>query len=120
MTDRSRVAVPIACVPQAIPADRRGQHFALANRLFKETAISRTAMKEGYSFVFPVDALGALAEFVGYERLCCPFMRFELEVQPGAEVLALRMIGPPGTREVLDAELLTEQCISSGCNCHDD
>src|SRR6187401_590148 len=109
MTGSPNFQVPIACVPHAIPADRREQHFAQARRLFKETAMSRTSLKEGYAFVFPVNALISLAEFVSNERLCCPFMRFEMEVQPAADILALRMTGPPGTREVLDAELLMDQ-----------
>jgi hypothetical protein len=34
------------------------------------------------------------------ERLCCPFLRFDLTV-PAAGPVHLALTGPPGTRELL-------------------
>ena len=96
---------PLACVPGAIPAGERPAHFALAARLFGTEARERRALPDGYAFRFDPELFGQVARFVEYERLCCPFLAFTLELA-GAE-LWLRLTGPAGTREFLDAELAT-------------
>jgi hypothetical protein len=103
----------LACVPSAIPAAERAQHFALAKRLFLETARERQALPNGYAFRFEAVALGDVVRFVENERKCCPFMKFQVDVESGAGPLWLRMTGPDGTREVLDAELN----LPSACGC---
>lgn len=108
----------IACVPGAIPAGERAAHFALAARIFNELAISRSPLHDGYEVRFPVEALTSVAVFVVNERLCCPFMRFGIELQPGASEIVLRMTGPAGTREVFDVELRKHRCDASECGCH--
>ncbi len=45
------------------------------------------------------------AEFITRERLCCPFFRFELALEPGSEALALRLTGPEGVREFIRQEM---------------
>jgi hypothetical protein len=108
----------LACVPDAIPADERKAHFALAERVFRELAIGRTALTDGYAITCRADALISIAQFVANERLCCPFLRFVLELEPAADTLLLRMTGPTGTRDVLDAELQIDACGSAGCACN--
>jgi hypothetical protein len=103
----------LACVPNAIPAGSRAEHFALARRLFTKSARERQALPNGYAFRFDSVALGDVARFIDNERKCCPFMTFELEVQPGDGPLWLRMTGPDGTRAVLDAELN----LAHACGC---
>ena len=117
MSSELRTTPAIACAPGAIPASERTTHFSLAAKLFNETAISRSALDDGYEFQFPTEALVAVAQFVMNERLCCPFMRFDIEMQAGTNVLVLRMSGPAGTREVLEAELHIDQRKPSGCGC---
>lgn len=109
------VAFDLACVPSAIPAGARAEHFVLAKKLFAETARERQTLPNGYAFRFDATALGEVVRFIDNERKCCPFMTFEVEVQPSAGPLWLRMTGPEGTREVLDAELkLSRACGCSG------
>jgi hypothetical protein len=74
--------------------------------LFDQGAREQRDLPDGYEFVFPVDLLEAIADFVGNERTCCPFVNFDLRVTAGSERVILRMTGPAGTREVLHAELL--------------
>jgi hypothetical protein len=87
-------------------------------RVFRELAIARTALTDGYAITFRADALVSIAQFVANERLCCPFLRFALELEPAGDTLLLRMTGPTGTRDVLDAELQIDSCGSTGCACH--
>ena len=106
-------AAVLACVPSAIPAADRQAHFSLARELFQQRALERVALPSGYAVRFPNDALEAVARFVVNERKCCPFMSFELTFGPESEPLWLRMSGPEGTKDVLDAELN----LTSGCGC---
>ncbi|MGH7863201.1 MAG: hypothetical protein ACREOS_13330 [Candidatus Dormibacteraceae bacterium] len=45
--------------------------------------------------------LATLAEFIGFERACCPFLRFELHAEQQNGPLWLRLRGPTGTKEFL-------------------
>jgi hypothetical protein len=97
-------AIPLACVPGAIPAAERPAHFALARRLFTEDAAERREWGEGYAFRFAADAFEPVARFVANERKCCPFLDFEITAEAAGPVW-LRLTGPAGTRAFLDAEL---------------
>lgn len=119
MFSNSTFRPAVACVPGAIPALQRSEHFALAAKLFENAALSTSELKDGYEFRFPAQELASVARFVANERLCCPFIRFEIVVDPGAEECALRMTGPDGTRAILAAELKLKGRSLSGCDCHD-
>lgn len=106
-------AVAIACVPSAIPAVERASHFALARELFHELAQERTQLPDGYAFRFEPDAFEAVARFVANERKCCPFMNVELSLARESGPVWLRMTGPAGTREVVQAEL----GLPGSCTC---
>lgn len=110
---------PVACVPGAIAPHERQSHFALAKRLFTQAAKAREVLPEGYAFCFPPEEINAIARFVLNERKCCPFMRFDISVDPDSGPVWLRMSGPEGTRAVLDAELGLSSCgAAGGCGCH--
>jgi len=106
-------ATELACVFSAIPAAERQEHFALGRELLGARAIERVALTNGYAVRFEHGAFDAVARFVANERKCCPFLTFELTLNPASGPLWLRMTGPDGTRAVLEAELnLTDSC---GC-----
>ncbi len=98
-------ALPLACVPGAIPARERAGHFALLARLFGESARSRERLSDGYRYTFDSDALDDLTAFAANERRCCPFLRFALEIAPSEGPIVLQLTGPAGVHEFLDAEL---------------
>ena len=106
-------APALACVPSAIPAIERKAHFELARDLFTRRATERVPLREGYAFRFDSSEFEDVARFVTNERKCCPFLTFELELAAQSGPLWLRMKGPEGTREVLDAELK----LASSCGC---
>jgi len=105
--------VPIACVPTAIPAAHRAAHFELAERLFTGRALSRRTLPDGMAFELPSSEFEAIARFIGNERRCCPFIKFEFAIEAGATTFSLAMTGPSGTREVMEAELTPGR--SCGC-----
>jgi hypothetical protein len=49
--------------------------------------------------------LERLAEFMEIERQCCPFLRFQLEIEPFGQSIWLQLTGQEGTRDWLDYEL---------------
>jgi hypothetical protein len=103
----------LACIPGAIPTNKRAQHSALARKLLNQDATERTDLVDGYGFRFGTDTLLELTQFIDNERKCCPFMAFELVIAPEAGPIWLRMTGPNGTRAVLQAEL----GIAGSCGC---
>lgn len=51
------------------------------------------------------DVLLKLAEFIADERLCRPFLSFDLRVEAEGGPVWLRLIGPEGVKEFLRMEL---------------
>jgi hypothetical protein len=95
----------LVCIPSAIPAGERQSHYQLAEKLFTELAEGRTELPNGYEFHFRADVFEAITRFVANERKCCPFLDFDVISTAHDGPIRLRMTGPPGAREVLDAEL---------------
>lgn len=64
-------------------------------------------LPDGAAFRYSPDpvVLASLSEFVRLESQCCPFLRFQLTVEPAGGPLWLELTGPPGTREFLAAEV---------------
>ena len=89
----------------AIPADQRSTHHALTQRLVAEVAIEIRDVANGLAFVFPSSAYDDVVRFVAFERLCCPFLHFMLDVPSPERSLTLTVTGPPGAREFIRAEL---------------
>src|SRR5262245_41754685 len=96
---------PIACDPTAIPSEEREAHFERAKQVWSEVALERQELPDGYALRFDADQYSLLAAFIANERLCCPFLRFTLEVTPGQGSLWLRITGGEDVKEALQAEL---------------
>jgi hypothetical protein len=63
-------------------------------------------VENGYEFMFPNESelISKIAEFISNERLCCPFLKFSLNVFSNNEPVSLTLTGPVGTQEFLQAE----------------
>ena len=63
-------------------------------------------LADGYAARLPSDArtLVEVAEFVTYERLCCPFLDFEIRVEREGGPLWLRLAGREGVKEFVRHE----------------
>jgi hypothetical protein len=84
------------------PAQRAAHHAAqLAVVLGR--SVGRRVVDDGVELEYPVDGglAAALLAWVVDERRCCPFIRFELALDPAADRMRLAMTGPRGTREIL-------------------
>jgi hypothetical protein len=96
--------ISLACVLDAIPSEERPAHVALIERLIHRAAEDRQELEHGFAFRFPAAEFDAVATFVSHERLCCPFLDFEIALT-AAGTLWLRLTGPTGTREFRNEEL---------------
>jgi hypothetical protein len=89
----------------AIPAEERGSHLALIHRLMTEAVEDISELPAGLAFRFPAREYDAVTDFVGRERLCCPFLAFVMEVSADHGPIHLRLTGPEGVKEFIRAEL---------------
>ncbi|HEX8137180.1 MAG TPA: hypothetical protein VF544_06280 [Pyrinomonadaceae bacterium] len=97
--------LPIACDMTALDGAQRERQKLLMKRL-RASVEETLPLPEGYAFRLPVEAETILfaAEFITIERLCCPFLTFELEVGPAESPLWLRLTGGAGAKEFIEAE----------------
>jgi hypothetical protein len=63
-------------------------------------------VENGYELSFPNETVSItrIAEFISKEQLCCPFLKFTLDVFSNSEPVSLTLTGPIGTQEFLRAE----------------
>jgi hypothetical protein len=94
----------VACDLTAMDDGQRVRYLALRRRLAEDFHEARE-LEDGYAFRHSSgeDVLVALAEYVYLERLCCPFFDFTIEVGRGE--VWLRMTGPVGAKEILEAAM---------------
>jgi hypothetical protein len=96
---------PIACNLGAIPAAERPRYHALRAGIFRHVEdIRETA--DGFAFKLHDDGgtLVAVAEWITFERQCCPFLRFVVTVAATGPV-GLELGGDAGVKDFLRLEL---------------
>jgi hypothetical protein len=89
----------------ALDAMQRERQDVLMKK-FQTSLQEMQGLEDGYAFRLHADATTILdiAEFITIERLCCPFLNFELEVGPSGSPLWLRLTGRAGVKEFIEAE----------------
>ena len=99
-----RMDTPLACDTSAIPAAERGEHSRVTSQLIAAaTRIHET--HDGFAFRLSAGEYELASRFIARERLCCPFLRFALDVAPAGGPVTLHIDGPEGAKEFLRAEL---------------
>ena len=114
MTDQNTTnSTAIACNVMAIDAAHREQHGITTRELF--TAVQDVEeLPTGYTFRLPEAMLIKGAEFIAYERLCCPFFNFSLDVEPDRGPIWLRLTGSTEIKQLMQVEfrsLLNERLV---------
>jgi len=84
----------------------REQFSTVTEALFAAVQEMRE-LENGFAFRFlnQPGQLVQVAKFIERESLCCPFLRFNLEVEPTGRPVWLQVNGAEGTKEFLRAEL---------------
>jgi len=93
----------LACNIKAIGAVERPRYDDLVSRL-RAAMRDRRELADGYSYSLDSAKITPpeVSEWIAMERLCCPFLIFQLEV--AGKVPHLTMRGPEGVKAVLRAE----------------
>jgi hypothetical protein len=96
----------IACRIHALDAAQRERQRELL-ALMRTSAQDRVDLPDGYALRLPTDArlVTQAAEWIGLERRCCPFVRFELDWGTDDRVW-VRFTGGPGVKTFLAHEIL--------------
>ena len=96
---------PFACNMAVLTAEQRTRTFSLLDKL--KTKIQEVdELPDGFALRFQTDAemVKDVAEFITYERLCCPFFDFELVVEREGGPLWLRLKGREGVKDFIRME----------------
>ena len=94
-----------ACNLNAIPAAKRPRYQELVKRV-RSAVRDRSEMPDGYTFTLDSKAvtLPEVAEWIGMERLCCPFLTLQLSASGQQPHWILTLSGPEGVKPLLDVE----------------
>ena len=92
----------LACNLAAFDNSQVKRHEMLAKELFRRGEEIRE-LRNGYAFRFPAQAQWHLkiAEWVTLERLCCPFLTFDLKFDHEGGPIWLRLTGSGNVKEFL-------------------
>jgi hypothetical protein len=95
----------IACDLSAIDPADRSRHRELA-QLLRVAIRARREHADGFTFTLDsrAIALEQIAQWIDKERLCCPFLQFDLCVSGAQTGWSLTLSGPEGTKAILQAE----------------
>ncbi len=96
---------PLACNMDVFTPAQREAHLQATTELIQGVQSVRE-IANGYEFRFPNETgfITGIAEFISNERLCCPFLEFNLNLISNQEHVSLSLRGPTGTQEFLRAE----------------
>jgi hypothetical protein len=96
---------PFACNVAGLTTEQRLRYQVLAKKL-QSTKQEIRELTDGYAIRFPVEAstIQDLAEFISYERLCCPFFDLELVLEREGGPAWLRLRGREGVKEFIRSE----------------
>ena len=96
----SELSLPIACtLSDSELRDRRETVLQKVRGAVSEVK----EIENGYAYQFPSgDGMTLeLARLIDLEHRCCPFLRFQLTIEPGQGPIWLEMTGPEGTKDFL-------------------
>jgi hypothetical protein len=95
----------LACNIAAIPKEVRPGHQANTERVFASVQEVRE-LSTGYALRLAneTDLLQTVVAFLSYERLCCPFFHFKLEIEPNQGPVWLHITGVIDVKDFLQSE----------------
>ncbi len=100
--ENSAAETPMACDLNAISASDRARYNEL-RRMLSASAVGKRELPHGIAVQIATErmALAQLAEWVSFERKCCPFFEFRIEVAPKSGPVWLSLTGRAGVKDFL-------------------
>ncbi|CAN5147896.1 hypothetical protein BH20ACI1_BH20ACI1_22410 [soil metagenome] len=96
---------PFACNLKAMNAEQR-QRYDLLSKQLKSKTQEIKELPNGYAFRLPSETATVkdAAEWITYERLCCPFFDFGLEIERNDGAIWLQIMGREGVKPFIKSE----------------
>jgi len=93
---------PCYCNLHVFSEAEKQRHSELMQKL-EDATLETIEVADGFAFRLQPNAVSILevAEWITYERNCCPFFSFEIELQPDNRALWLRLCGGDKVKEFL-------------------
>jgi hypothetical protein len=93
---------PLACNLDAISISDRPRYGEL-RRMVAAAITGKRELPDGIALQIATErmALGRLAEWISFERKCCPFFEFRIDVAPKSGPVWVSLTGPTGVEEFL-------------------
>jgi len=97
---------PIACNMAALSDEQRKRILVLLKQI-RAAGQEMRELPDGYALRLPAESamIRDVAEYITLERLCCPFFRFEMEVEQEGGAMWVRLTGREGVKEFTKLEL---------------
>lgn len=94
--------LPVACSLTGLELQERRRQVL---RRVGEAVLEVKDLGDGYAYRFPTDEIWIteLANLITFERQCCPFLKFNVRIEPGAGPIWLELTGPEGTKDFLNS-----------------
>src|SRR5712691_1613232 len=94
-----------ACNMKALTPEQRKAHQKLSNGL-GSAITARQELPDGYTFrINPAKLpVADIAQWITFERRCCPFLLFRLDVQGTDENVSLSLQGAAGVKKFIETE----------------
>ena len=94
-----------ACHIGAMTGEERKRWSVLLERLDAQKQEVRE-ISDGFAFRFPADSatIKSVAEWITYERVCCPFFDFELKIERENAAIWLSLTGGEGVKDFIRSE----------------
>ena len=98
----SAVEIPIACDLDAIAATDRLRYNEL-RAMLRPAAVGNRELPDGIAIQISTErmALAQVAEWISFERKCCPFLEFRIDVAPKSGPVWVSLTGRTGVKEFL-------------------
>lgn len=92
-----------ACKPGSLDKTQRERYSSLIKQLIAGKQ-NVSELPDGYSFGYAANEqnIENVAEFAAYERLCCPFIDFDISIK--GENLSLTLKGQDGVKDFIRSE----------------
>jgi hypothetical protein len=93
---------PLACELNAISAGDRPRYDEL-RRMLGAAAVGKRELSDGIAIKISTErmTLAQLAEWISFERKCCPFLEFTIDVAPKSGPVWVSLTGRAGVKEFL-------------------
>jgi hypothetical protein len=102
----SDIETAFVCNLGVMNPEERARYIALSRKLMSTREESRE-LDNGYAFKLTRQkiSLTEIAEWISFERRCCPFFNLLIEAEPNDGPIWLRMTGATGIKQFILSEI---------------